>query len=257
MVEAGTGFFLKTFHIIRQDREDGYGGVATLIKDYVLFDLIKKYNNGQVQYITIKIKNVYLTNIYSCNNNAITNELLEEILNLGTPMILVGDLNCHHPMWDEVTPNKGGKTLHDFAFKNELIILNDGAPTLFQNPHHVKSAVDLSIVSSELAIHAEWSTISECGTSDHFPTSLKIGNDTNSIFFDGCRLTPYKSRNFHRADWKKYYELLTLKNFSGNVIDIDEFQNIINQVASQCIPLKTVNEKSNVHNPGGTQSVRN
>lgn len=51
------GFFLKTFHIIRQDRE-------VLIKDYVLFDFIKKYNNGY-----IKIKNVYLTNIYSSNNN--------------------------------------------------------------------------------------------------------------------------------------------------------------------------------------------
>lgn len=109
---------------------------------------------------------MYITNIYSSDNNDITNDLLNEILDLGSPMILVGNPNCHHTMWDEVTLNKGKKTLHDFVFKNELIILNDGAPTRFHNLYHAK------IVSSELAIQAELSTLSECGTSDHFPTFL-------------------------------------------------------------------------------------
>lgn len=52
----------------------------------------------------------------------------------------MGDLNSHHPLWDKSTPNKGEKILQDFVFNNDLIILNDGTPTLLQNPNHNKSA---------------------------------------------------------------------------------------------------------------------
>lgn len=63
-------------------------------------------------------------------------------------------------------------------------------------------------------------------------------NDVKSTFFNGCRLTPYKSRHFHLADWKKYYELLTLEDFSENGIDFNEFQYKLNQVAERAFHSK-------------------
>lgn len=46
----------------------------------------------------------------------------------------MADLNSHHPLWDKVILNKGGKVVLEFIAEKDLIIMNDGTATLVQNP---------------------------------------------------------------------------------------------------------------------------
>ncbi|KAH1015765.1 hypothetical protein HUJ04_007100 [Dendroctonus ponderosae] len=167
-------------------------------------------------------------------------------------MVLMGDLNCHHLLWDKTTPNKGGKTLQDFLFNNELILLNDGTPTLLQNPNHGKSALDLTIVSGDLATFSNWRVLPDYGGSDHFPTSLRIGDSDHN--FDDIWMQPYKVRPFYEANWDLYYEKLNLETFPNDITFL-QFESKLNNIADQTIPFKTLNKPSKEGN-GGTQSAQ-
>ncbi|XP_050302810.1 uncharacterized protein LOC126740720 [Anthonomus grandis grandis] len=152
----------------------------------------------------------------------------------------MGDLNSHHPLWDNCTPNKGGNIINDFVFENELVIMNDGSRTRFQLAEDLSSAVDLTMISANLALQANWYTTMDCGNSDHFPTCLIVNNDNNN-FTHNYIVNSFNARNFHKADWDAYHDkiVLSISNSSYN-LKYDELIDIINVVADQVIPVKQI-----------------
>ena len=52
--------------------------------------------------------------------------------NITTPIIICGDINAHHPLWEQnrTTPDRKGQQFLDFTNNQNLIIINDGFPTL-------------------------------------------------------------------------------------------------------------------------------
>ena len=58
-------FNLKAYKTLRQDRDDGYGGVATCIKTNIKFDKIRDINSDSTQCIIIKISDYHLINVYT------------------------------------------------------------------------------------------------------------------------------------------------------------------------------------------------
>ena len=62
-LKSNYNFSIKNYSIVRQDRDDGYGGIATCIKNNILFSHIKSYNDDLPQYIVIKISDLNIINI--------------------------------------------------------------------------------------------------------------------------------------------------------------------------------------------------
>src|SRR3978361_2401541 len=60
-------FRIKGFTILRSYRNDGYGGIATLIKNEIYFQKIQintNYHPAHFQFLAIKIQNLTLVNVY-------------------------------------------------------------------------------------------------------------------------------------------------------------------------------------------------
>ncbi|XP_065085170.1 uncharacterized protein LOC135707292 [Ochlerotatus camptorhynchus] len=81
-------------------------------------------------------------------------QLSEAIIKLPEPRILVGDLNGHHPSWGCPRSDPRGVTLVDIFEKEDIVILNDGVPTYFNEWH--TSAIDVSDVSRCFAGKTQW-----------------------------------------------------------------------------------------------------
>ncbi|XP_033218313.1 uncharacterized protein LOC117173780 [Belonocnema kinseyi] len=92
------------------------------------------------------------------------------------PSIFIGgDFNCHHQSWGcDVSSSFGNKLLEAIG-NSTLSILNDGSPTCFTRPYEAKSAIDLTIVSSNLFPLSDWKFEQDKMGSDHFPISTAVG----------------------------------------------------------------------------------
>lgn len=104
-------------------------------------------------------------------------------------VLIVGDYNAHHPLW-----NRSGKTdrrgviMADIITNSNLVILNDGSHTyeIIQNDILYKSALDVTLVSRNLALKADWTRVDEFLGSDHLPIitclfSSNINNNTTIV----------------------------------------------------------------------------
>ena len=239
-LDTSTNFQLNSYISVRQDRIDGYGGVVSCFKKSLIFHIIKKYSSDNIQYIHCKIGELNIINIYSNSGNAFDLAFLESMIENLTnqKVIIMGDLNAHHPLWDKSNINKGGITISDFMFNNDLIVKNDGSSTLFQSAINKVSAVDLTLVSSQLAIYSSWEVIKDCGNSDHFPTLLSFQTINNQDLKDSFT-KPYLARNFKKANWELFYDIvLTNIILKRSEINYQALIEIINLAAEEAIPLK-------------------
>lgn len=240
-------FKIKNFVILRQNREDGYGGVATMIKDNLVFQEVKNFNSETIQFITIKIDNLLLTNIYCNSGNNLNIDVMSEVMDGDETKIIMGDLNSHHPIWDNMPVNRGGRIISEKLMEQDLIIMNDGSATMFRNEER-SSAVDLTMASTSLAPMIRWQVLLDNGNSDHFPTLITL-QENNKLNLKNTRMTTFYSRNFAKADWVKYQEHVYLQDYSDPNLTFQEFLAKINEAANESIPQKRCNCSGFPSNP--------
>ena len=114
------------------------------------------------------------------------------------PLFLLGDTNCHSPIWFNQFTDARGRLLEDFISLNNLFILNcDSSPTWSVN--HKSSVIDLSIVNTlGLRLSFDWKVLEDVSLSDH-----------NYIYF--CIDTPSPILNNNvivYMDWLKFDSLI-------------------------------------------------
>lgn len=251
-LKSNQNFVLSSYNIIRQDREDGYGGVAICVKKNIIFSNLKKFNSEVAQFIIIKIADLILINIYINSDKNVSEDLFKQLLD-GLDLnkiIIMGDFNSHHPLWDESPINRGGIRLVNFIIENDMVILNDGSRTLVQNPNSSLSAVDLTIVSSALAINSNWKVISDCGNSDHYPTILQL-NLSNNLYLKKAFVNSYCVRNCSKADWHLYQHKIAVQLIEkdSTILDYNDLSFIMNRAADDAIPLKKCGSYHKIGNP--------
>lgn len=72
-------------------------------------------------------------NIFT-NTNIVINDKLHEKLRTSAfakSIILMGNLNSHHPIWNGTDTNKGGRTIAYFILDIDIAIMNDGSEHSF------------------------------------------------------------------------------------------------------------------------------
>lgn len=233
-------FSLHSYNTVRQDRDDGYGGVSTCIRKNITFKLVSAYKTDHIQYIIVLVGDLLLINMYVNRDFAVTDSLLTNLYNhkVGSNSILMGDLNSHHPLWDKTPANRGGKVLYNFILEKDLVLMNNGAGTIVQAPGRNLSAVDLTIVSGALAVRSTWNIIYDCGNSDHYPTCIEININDNQQFQQTFS-APFKQRNFSKADWQAYHDKILIYIIKSNSEpQYEDLINIMNLAAEESIPYK-------------------
>lgn len=97
-----TNFRLSKYSIICENREDGKGGVAILIRNNLVwrpFEInIEKDVN--FQFVAISFCNLIIVSAYIPPNLVVKQDKWEELLGkIQMPFLICGDLNANHPIW--------------------------------------------------------------------------------------------------------------------------------------------------------------
>ena len=121
-------------------------------------------------------------------------ELSRLVAELPSPMLILGDFNGHHTLWGCREIDVRGRVLERFILNEHLVILNTGTRTHVTMPSGSTSALDLSLLSPQLAPLFTWEVADDPMGSDHFPVLLKY----NSIVSLGTRPQRW---NIRKADW--------------------------------------------------------
>ena len=174
---------IKNYRVIREDRPDGYGGVAIIYHRSLkvrCFNLAK-FGNGLLECISCQFS--YLNKwstiilVYNPCKNVNSVEFLHYMDQIPDQGIFCGDFNAHHPLWSSSNKiNHSGLALVDaISMANKFTILNPkDAPTRI-DPHSGRTSnLDLFIGTESYSVF-KFSMCPDLG-SDHLPISLSNGN---------------------------------------------------------------------------------
>ena len=218
-------------------------GTAIYIHNKVTFDKVN-LPNAPFQMSATKINlpdnnNLTICNIYNQPNKNYNLDQLNYITNhIQQPLLLVGDFNAHHPLWDEncIRPDNSGNKIEAFLQNNNFCCLNEEeTETYFSKTHGTLSSVDISICSTNIVDKFQWHVLDDLYTSDHFPIIISYLDQSPNI-----EIPKY---NLNKADWNKYY--LHTRNIQpfNNLIDHNEINSFIvefmKNAANKSIPMIT------------------
>ena len=119
------------------------------------------------------------------------------ILSYSRNLFILGDFNCHHPIWDSRgTSNPHGEEVFDWVISSDVLPLNDpDTPTLLHCSSGSRSSPDISFAPSSLALSCSWEVLQDLG-SDHLPIFLSI--PLSPIYRPNERPPSF---NFQKARW--------------------------------------------------------
>ena len=207
-------------------------GTAIYVHNEVIFDKID-VTNSEFQYTattlkptngtTFTILNVYNQPLFHYNFNN-----LKRIINsLPKPILLMGDLNAHNPMWDESCTNadEAGKKIEDMIDELNMICLNEeSTPTYISYTNGASTSVDLTICSSNIEHAFDWNVLEDSYTSDHFPILITCLQPPQE--------PPHQRYNTEKANWTQYKS-----NIASNLQEYNENLNINEtyEILQRCI----------------------
>lgn len=233
---------LRDYSVFRRDRDVPYGGIAVLCHKSIQakLDPINVTHPG-IETIRVQLFNCndlkYIVGIY-CPSDIITsqsdwNDMFSMV---SSKTLILGDFNAHHLVWSYKTDTRGRQIVNCLDDNDNLILLNSGSATRFQMVEGTlrESSPDLSLISSDVALHFDWSVTLESLGSDH--RIIRISAAVSSL------LRPITKRNFKRADWEKYKMYLE-KIFEDFDVPVDiqnaydKFLEYLNNAADRFIPI--------------------
>ena len=196
-------FKISKYSCIREDRRDGYGGVAILIKNSLPYSILTlPSHSDDFSIVAISVKNICYVSIYVPHPSSnILNEISNVFSFLPRPFLVLGDFNSHHQSWGCSTTNCYGVKLLEIIDTHNLCILNSGVPTRRTLPNEGLSAVDLSISTPNLASSVSWYPLSSTFGSDHFPLIIQLPFNNNETYIKRKTFRKYRLTD---ANWEPY-----------------------------------------------------
>lgn len=242
-------FKIPGFSCLREDRSDGYGGVAILVRHPLSFSLVPiPSHNEDFSIIAAVVNNICFISVYIPRpSSLIFNEINHLLTLLPKPLIILGDFNSQHYSWGSSTsstPSPYSEYIFDITDSHNLCILNSGTATRRTRPDEGVSVPDLSISSPSLASSLSWLPLSSSFGSDHFPiliTNTTYKSKTPANFNHTHHRLRY---HLHNANWDLFKEKVQQKVSSlphmdyGEQICADALAKIILESADSVFPKK-------------------
>jgi ribonuclease HI len=233
---------ITDYHVTRQDRIDGYGGVAIVIhksinsKRIPIIDNIKhllEYHSIDLVGIEVMIndKKFYLWSIYIPPSSNPSIETFNHIFSLMNRSSLIGgDFNGHHPGWGSASSDFRGNlifsTLSDYGF----CTLNNGDATRINRPPHPDTVVDITVSSPSIALACSWSVLSDPFGSDHLPIIITLPcRSPLEHSFHHDKNSPSRF-NFNATDWNLFSVQVAsrLESFKLENSPLSNYNNFVN-----------------------------
>ena len=196
--------------ILSSDATHASGGVVIFVRQGLSFSELSTTSLSSLDpysdYVGVNISlnksssvsflNVYAPPIRSSPTDGRTDSFSPSILPSSRNLFILGDFNCHHPLWDSVTSDPRGEEVFDWVISSDLLPLNDpDTPTLLHRSSGSRSSPDISFAPSTLAFSCSWEVLQDL-SSDHLPIFLSI---PLSLVFRPNERPP--SFNFQKAHW--------------------------------------------------------
>lgn len=273
-------FSIKNYITYRSDRVDRVGGgTAILIRDNISHSTINtpKLNSSiETTIIKINLFNQEIICVGAYNPNDLSSSDLKKLLNLGSNVIIVGDLNAKSVHWNCLDDNNNGKILRKFQLDNfDLINLAfPDSPTYIPIcPNYNSSILDIAICKN-VNIPFKPYTL-DSFDSDHVPVIFNI------LFKNRVQLANNIPKlNFSKTNWQNFRdridEILEFNVQINCIEDIDFYlNNLINSIKfaiEQSVPTckntaskdnlpdiiqKMINEKSKLRRLWRKNKLRN
>lgn len=208
-LKAEISFKFQGYISFREDRSDGKGGVALLIKQsfHPIIHPITSHNNNYSIIAAIANNICYVSVYIPYPSSAIFNELEQLFSSLPQPFIFLGDFNAHHCSWGSPTTDSYGEQILDILERQNLCLLNTGQPTRRSAPHENDSAVDLTICTPNLASSLIWKVLPYTYGSDHFPIIISLPIKNKPV----PQRKPRLKYRLADADWLKFKTEIDIK----------------------------------------------
>lgn len=172
-LKPNNNFRIPGFASILDVRLDGFAGCALFIKDTLLFTTLSIPPPNDFNIVAARVDNCTLVSVYISRPSKLVLSQLSSILQtLPTPLLILGDFNCHSRVWGCGKSDSLGNDILEILDSLNLCILNSGSPTRRTRPSETPSAVDISLCSPNLAPLLTWETLDSSFGSDHFPILL-------------------------------------------------------------------------------------
>lgn len=202
-------FNIPHYNIVRKDRIDGKAGVAILVSKNIRFTEITFTDNFIDTTMVCGIKliadsDLNILSIYRPPHSITNaNDWTNIFEHCNTPCIIGGDFNAHSSIWGSYKDDNHGNSLINAVDNKNLVILNNGEPTRIM-PANIKSAVDITLASPDVATSISWKTLDDNMGSDHFPILMVY----SKIMVEESLIYPGSKWSTKNADWELYAALV-------------------------------------------------
>ena len=227
------------FSLLRQDHIGNssirQGGVAIYLKNNIPFKHTHHNINSDIltveiylNFTTITIVNCYFAP-YPDLETTFFNDLETVLSSINSPIILCGDFNAHHSLWEHSrNVNTRGRKLHKIINNYQLTCLNNGKPTFpARYSHHQDTTPDISFISSSLVLRTNWDVHPDPFFSDHCPVKIELFAATNQH-------STQPRWNLRKANWENFTGEMEKLRVSPT---LNEFTDSLIETASRSIPM--------------------
>ena len=185
---------------------------------------------------TLNVISVYFQNGPKSDNT----DWIKDIALSNKSYVIVEDFNAHAPFWENGCTSVTCNRLVEDIVDSSLCLLNDGRITRIPDVSTQKAtAIDLSLVTPDLAVNCTWYSEEDCLGSDHLPIIIELNeNIKDDEPEDEDKIPKYK---YKHADWEAYQAFLISSDINS-IINEDinmyysNFTKTILLAAEQSIP---------------------
>ena len=227
---------ILNYSIVRKDRPAGKhgGGVCILIHKSIRFNQEFIESGKELEYVLIKIKNLPKKNeslriisYYSPPGLTISNQFLNKAFASYKNLIVLGDLNAHHPSWHSSSKNQSGIRLDELLGKLDCTNLNYDFPT-YQPLHRPDyfAILDFVIHSDTLATSITNFRVTDDIRSDHLTLEFDIISNTT------ISLASKSTKTIKKIDWDKFKSNLLNSSFvtPENINSKDDLDSLVKKL---------------------------
>ena len=225
------------------DGEIACGGVSLLVRDDLIQAEIEL--NTPLQAVAARVtlygKAISAVSLYLPPQHHVTRQQLTALINqIPHPVLLLGDLNAHNPIWGGQSRNPKGRLVEQLTLEHDLIIFNDGRPTRVSPASNTKSSIDLCIGHQQLGLDYRWDVLDDTHGSDHYPTVLIHTVHKN-------RGEPRPRRWVMRKADQQKFKMLCEERLSEQILDnnnpMSVFTKTVYDIAVETIPKSPAHPK--------------
>lgn len=247
-LKNGARFTMHGYCAEHRYREMGErGGVSTFIRAGLSYSVLPPPSDLECIIISITLlngKNLNIMNVYDPPSNAWPVNRVDEYKQLFSHRnaFIVGDFNAYHPLWGSKTTDSRGRALVDLLQDFNFTCINTGEGTHLTDSGDL-NPLDLTFVSSHLALESDWEVHPDFMGSDHGPCF---------VTFRGQPLvensTPHRWI-YTRADWTSFRASCSAE-INGDLINYNNINESYNTLTDKILELgmKHIPNKKPVHN---------